>query len=171
MWNCKQFKDPVNEYLESIINGTRENLPWREFNVGPVRGDFSINEGLIYCWVSAREEIFKSLREQLLDYMDETLDDLLTYVENSTFRENPNDTIEWETKYRWDLYEERKAKEDPPVKGKILLKTTPNTNIKWTDQYINMIRNMDTVRVVDGTYIKNRTFETKKIIQGNKKEH
>lgn len=167
MIKTEKFYGKINEYLEGIINQTRNDEPWRELKVGPVRGDFSILQAIVWLWVNSRTELFVNLRSEFIDVIDDEVDDLFTYIENSTFRNEAEVTVKWTSKYRWDLYEERTTKSAAPIKESISLKTMYEHVSNWHN-YMDLIRNMHTTRVTDGSKIQNKMFDISKL-RGNEK--
>lgn len=156
--NVPGFWEPVHDYLTKISNGEYGDNSWRELNVGPITGTWSIYAALLWLWCSNKKEIYKSIRTEFANYIDERLDDCLTYCENSTFGESQD--VSWESKWRWDRWEETNNPKLEPVKEPVKLLTKYSSNINWKDKAI--VRPYYTVREETNDPIKIKVFKLKK---------
>lgn len=118
----KEFYSPVEDYLNKMISGELGDISWRQLEVGPIGDSYSLYSALTYLWILNREELFSNIRKTFQAEGDPMLIDLLSYLENSTFR--LEGSVEWTNKWRWDLWENSDKKVLPIEQG-VTLKTEP----------------------------------------------
>lgn len=154
--SVESFYRPILEgYLIPMADGQYWNRSWREFEVGPVKGPWTIHYSYAWLWIDNIDEIYDSVRNNFSQYIDEMADDCLVYCKNSTLSWKEEKV--WENKWRWDTWEEKGIKIDIPEKANIMLKTAVTI---WENVPMNEIyRNRDTVRYDSGEPIKMKLFQ------------
>lgn len=163
MSRVKEFYEPIETgYLDEIIKGGYKEKPWRQFEVGPIQGTWSLFLSYVWLWSEYREEIFKNIESEFSEYMDDIVSDCLLYCKNSTF--GVKEDIVWTNKYRWDLLEETNTKDQTPTQEMIEFKNVHSPDM-WSKSEKSMFRNMTTVRTSTNEPIKMKIFE---IIRKNK---
>jgi hypothetical protein len=156
MSSIDTFYSPIyNNYLTPMAEGKFWNKSWRQFEVGPVAGAWSIYSSYAWLWCENRNEIYNGIRSIFKDEIDELLDDCLVYCENSTFG-SKNDII-WENKWRWDLWEEVGDRTILPKKENVKL-ITKSVEVPWNERS-KLYRNNSTYRADSREPIRMKMFQ------------
>lgn len=144
MSSVDSFYKPIKEgYLDKMANGEYWNKSWRQFETGPIKGAWTVHASYAWLWCSNIEPIYKAVRNQFSEYLDDMSNDCLVYCENSTISKEHD--VVWTNKWRWDDWEENnKQKISLPVKEEIELYTKAE-KINWYDK-VNLYRNRCTYR-------------------------
>jgi len=151
-----EFYQPIyNNYLTPISNGEYWNKSWRQFEIGPIKGGWTVHSSYAWLWCTHKENIYKSIRKEFAEYIDDKVDDCLTYCKNSTL--GIEEDITWENKWRWDIWEEVGNREAQVLEESVMLTTTA-TSINWNDR-INLYRNRCTIRQDSQEPIKMKMFQ------------
>lgn len=154
MKNTKGFYDLVHdEYLTKIINGEYAKKPWRQFEVGPIKGAWSLHDSYLWLWCHYKKQVYNNLRQELSDIMDEMIEDCLTYCENSTVSDT-DETI-WINKWRWDIWEENRDYDNLPLNENITL-ITKKEHVEYNQK--KTYRNQNTYRLETDEKIKIKLF-------------
>lgn len=149
------YKPVYDEYLTPLAEGEYWNKSWRQFEVGPVTGSWTIHSAYAWLWCHNREEIYNAISREFAEYLDELLVDCLSYCKNSTF--NVDEEISWVNDYRWDLWEEIGNKKLLPVKEQIELVTKVEA-VEWWKRD-SLYRNTSTYRKQTDEKIKMKLFQ------------
>jgi hypothetical protein len=149
------YKPIYDGYLTPLANGEFWNKSWRQFEVGPIKGAWTIYSSYVWLWCNRKDEIYEGIRNVFHEHIDDMTEDCLRYCQNSTFGDNIN--ITWDNEWRWDLWEENADKTAFPKKEKITL-TTKTDNINWYDR-TKLYRNNSTYRDATGEKIKIKLFQ------------
>lgn len=156
MSSVDDFYKPIyNDYLVPLTEGKYWNRSWREFEVGPLKGSWTIHVSYAWLWCTHRDQIYNAIHREFKDNIDDMVNDCLLYCKNSTFNV-PEDLI-WENEYRWDQWEEAGDKTVLPIKEKVVL-ITKNTEVMWYNKS-EMHRNFNTYRQETGEKIKMKLFQ------------
>lgn len=151
-----EFWHPVyNDYLSAIADGKYWNDSWRRFEVGPIKGLWTIHSSYAWLWCEHKDKIYEKIRLEFSDHVDEIVDDCLTYCKNSTF--NAKEDIIWSNNFRWDIWEEEGVRENQVKKEKITL-ITKSLEPDWGDKN-SLYRNSFTYRLDSNEKIKMRLFQ------------
>lgn len=113
------FYDPIDNYLQKIVDGEFSNKDWKSMpnlNMHPFKGYY-------YLWVNNRDEIFKRLHETFSG--DEQVTDCLEYIKHTTIREDH--TVTWNSKWDWSSWEEHNELNEQSIKVVTIAKP-----IVWT---------------------------------------
>jgi putative methyltransferase len=101
------FYDPINNYLQQIVDGKMANSDWKDMpNL-----NMHVLKGYYYLWVNNLDEIFQSLHESFND--DEQVTDCLEYIKQTTIRENYSTS--WTSKWDWKTWEEGGVLKKHPI--------------------------------------------------------
>jgi hypothetical protein len=154
--SVEEFYSPVyNDYLTPLSNGEFWNKSWRQLEVGPVKGYFTVHSAYTYLWLTNIDKIYDTLRINFSEHMDTQTDDCLTYCRNSTFGD---ETITWENEWRWDNWEETGDRTAIPEHQSVTL-VTEKTEVNWNMGIKRIYRNMSTSRKDSGEKIKMKIFQ------------
>ena len=102
------------QYIDLIVAGEYWDKSYKQFEIGPVKGQWTAITSYTWLWCEHKEKIYNSIRTEFAEYVDEIVDDCLTYCMNSTF--GTKEEVVWNSKWRWDNWEESLEKETVPVK-------------------------------------------------------
>jgi radical SAM superfamily enzyme YgiQ (UPF0313 family) len=150
------FYGPIyNEYLTPMAEGHYYNKSWRQFEVGPIKGTWTVHSAYAWLWCQNKEKIYETIEKEFSEYINELTKDCLLYCKNSTI-DSPHEVV-WENKYRWDLWEEIGNKKVLPVKESIQL-ITKVEKVDWYDK-IKLYRNFSTYRKNTNDKIKMKMFQ------------
>jgi radical SAM superfamily enzyme YgiQ (UPF0313 family) len=151
-----EFYQPIYQrYLTPLANGEYKGKSWRQFESGPVTGGWSAYSSYTWLWTTNKDNLYRSIRTVFAEYIDEQVDDCLTYCKNSTFKLDHD--IVWENKWRWDLWEEAGAKHRSIPKESIKF-TTKSMVVDW-EQSKELYRNMHTYKFDTNERIKMKMFQ------------
>jgi hypothetical protein len=140
----EEFYMPVYDgYLTPLVKGDYWNKPWRQFEVGPVTGQFSVFSSYTYLWISNIDKIYAGLKFNFKEYLTPAVEDCLLYCKNSTF--NTSSDLVWNNKWRWDNWEESYNHSTHPVEEDITL-ITRRMDIDWSNGVKTLYRNISTFR-------------------------
>jgi radical SAM superfamily enzyme YgiQ (UPF0313 family) len=149
------YKPIYNQYLTPLAEGEYWNKSWRQFEVGPIKGTWTVYASYAWLWCEYRDEIYEAIRKEFSEYMDELMEDCLIYCKNSTLNVSADKV--WENKYRWDLWEEAGDKKAIPKREPIEL-ITKVANIMWYNRD-GLYRNAHTYRKKTDEKIKMKLFQ------------
>jgi hypothetical protein len=151
-----EFYQPIYQrYLTPLANGEYKDKSWRQFESGPITGGWSAYSSYTWLWTTNKDNLYRSIRNVFAEYIDEQVDDCLTYCKNSTFKLDHD--IVWENKWRWDLWEEAGAKHRSIPKESIKF-TTKSMVVDW-EQSKELYRNMHTYKFDTNERIKMKMFQ------------
>ena len=148
------YKPIYNGYLTPITNGEYRNKSWRQFEIGPVNGAWTVHSSYAWLWCNYRDEIYNSIKAEFIDYIDDIVDDCLLYCKNSTL--GVTEDLIWENKWRWDSWEEAGDKSAVP-KQEVIKLITVSEEIMWTNK--SLYRNRSTYRYDSRDPIKMKMFQ------------
>jgi hypothetical protein len=158
------YRPILDGYLTPMSQGEYWNKSWREFEVGLVKGSWTVHYSYVWLWIDNIDKIYDSIRQHFSQHIDDMVDDCLIYCKNSTLTWK-EETV-WENKWRWDIWEETGNKTSTPDQSNIKLKTKVTV---WETIPMNGIyRNRDTVRYESDEPIKMKLFQLSRA--GNKDE-
>lgn len=149
------YKPIYDEYLTPIAEGKFWNKSWRQFEIGPIKGTWTVYASYAWLWCTNRDEIYESLRCEFVEIIDDLLEDCLLYCKNSTFAV-PEELI-WDNKYRWDIWEEEGNKKILPKLETVSL-VTKAIDVEWKNKS-SMYRNFATFRKDTNERIKMKLFQ------------
>jgi hypothetical protein len=113
------FYDPIDNYLQLIIEGKLANSDWKTIpNL-----NMQVIQGYYWLWINNLDEIFQSLLSTFS--VDEQIIDCLNYIKHTTIRENYSTS--WTAKWDWKTWEE-----GGELKEQFINITTIAGPIKWT---------------------------------------
>lgn len=151
-----EFYKPVyNEYLTPIAEGEYWNKSWRQFEVGPIKGAWTVHASYAWLWCNNRDAIYAAIEREFSEYLNDAVKDCLLYCKNSTIDVKEN-TV-WENQWRWDNWEEEGVRTVHPVKEPIALETKVLT-VPWSNKS-ELYRNRNTVRHLTQEPIKMKLFQ------------
>lgn len=149
------YKPILDDYLNPMAEGKFWNKSWRQLEVGPIKGTWTIHPAYAWLWCNNREEIYKAIHREFNEYLDDLLLDCLIYCKNSTI--DVKEDLTWENEYRWDLWEEKGDKKAHPIKEKVEL-ITKVSNVEWFNKS-TLYRNNSTYRKQTDEKIKMKLFQ------------
>jgi tRNA A37 methylthiotransferase MiaB len=152
------YKEVCENYLDPLSAGEYWNKSWRQFEVGPIKGLWTVYSSYAYLWCEHKSEIYNRIRKNFKPFIDEIVEDCLTYCEHSTL--GTKEDVVWENLWRWDLWEESGGKDNTLNKGQIQFINIPD-NIDWIHQ-TTIYRNKFTFRLTDRSPIKMKLFSLEK---------
>jgi tRNA A37 methylthiotransferase MiaB len=140
--NIPSFYSYFDQYLETIASGNCADKDWRLIIIDD--WEDNIFRGDLMLWERNRSQIFKGIRQEFSDIMDSTTSDLLTYMENSTFRVSGE--IEWTSEWDWAAWEDQSDRAQLPNQTKTKFKTT-GVAVDWSKVNLNFKRNIHTQKI------------------------
>ncbi len=156
MSSVEEFWEPIyNNYLTPLANGEYRNKSWRQFEVGPIKGAWTVYTSYVWLWSNNRDKIYDAIIREFSEYSDEIMLDCLEYCKKSTF--NTDNDIVWENRWRWDEWEENGNRKVLPREETIKL-ITKSATINWNSRH-EMYRNMHTYRFETDEKIKMKLFQ------------
>lgn len=143
MISVKEFWDPIHSYFREITNGERGTRDWRSMTLPEL--ETNVFRCYLFQWAKYREELFAAFRKYCDDLLDPVSNDLLDYIENSTFRFS-SEEFEWTCQYEWDRWEESKDKSFMPKEQSSSF-LTKYQDIVWETADLHLVRTIHTTRI------------------------
>jgi tRNA A37 methylthiotransferase MiaB len=145
MVSVKEFWDPIHSYFREITNGERGTRDWRSMTLPEL--ETNVFRCYLFQWAKYRTELFAAFRKYCEDLLDPVSNDLLDYIENSTFRFDTEE-FEWTCQYEWDRWEESKDKSFMPKEQSSSF-LTKYQDIVWETADLHLVRTIHTTRITE----------------------